>query len=138
MQKLKTLFAYDAGNYIYFGIFVILSLLSINSFIGLILLLLHGIYLFRYFRRLFYFSLIVSGVIITSYFVSYYKESTPSPSTVTGLVVDSNQDFFILSLFFFNNGNKITDRVDPNNFHDIKGDTVQCVYKSIYRFEFDM
>ncbi|PKL00741.1 MAG: DNA internalization-related competence protein ComEC/Rec2 [Tenericutes bacterium HGW-Tenericutes-1] len=98
MQKLKTLFAYDAGNYIYFGIFVILSLLSINSLIGLILLLLHAIFLFRYFRRLFYISLIVSGVIISLYFVSFYQDSSPSPSTVTGLVVDSNQDFFILKV----------------------------------------
>ncbi len=98
MQKLKTLFAYDAGNYLYLGIFVILALLSINSLICLILLIIHGIYLFRLFRRLFYFSVLITGIIFSSYFIRNNQNNSSITSTVNGLVVDVNQDYFVMKV----------------------------------------
>lgn len=98
MLKLKTLFASDSGQYIYVGLFVVFSILSVRMLIPLILVIALGFFLWKFYRRLLLISLILTGIILPRYILISKGTQMDSSTNITGMVTDCEADQFTLKV----------------------------------------
>ncbi len=140
MRRLKTLFAYNSGQYIHLGIVVILSLLSVRHPIALALLFAEIIFLWKHYRSLMIFSLSISLIILLRYIsfqgINERTYTTNQQGIVTEvsnnhLIVKKNHDIW----YVYHN---LTFDFTPGDFIDFQGYSIQIDgYNIPHNFDYE-
>lgn len=98
MRKLKTLFAYNSGRYIHLGIVVVLSLLSVSHFIALVFLFAEIIFLWKHYRSLMVFSLLITLLIQIRYLTFQDINEEADLFNQQGIITEVYNEYLIVKI----------------------------------------